>query len=437
MFPSAAFENRVNQSKDPTAIASPFNRRAQHDAKRSAILSEAARLFNGKGSRATTLQDVARSLGLTKTSLYYYVKTKEELIFLCYEGTLQRYHAFLDALDASESSPLVRAERFFRGPFEQWLAARDGSDVHQAALLEIASLKPQRREKIEAEYIRMFKRLRQYLRDAIATGEVRECHTTSVTRAIIGATDWAFHWLHQIPEDELANASGRAWDIILKGLYSGPGYYEQQPLQPDSGAERANTGFDREEQNRQKQEAFYKTGTHFFNRKGFNGASLDEIAESLNVSKGAFYYHIKNKEDLLYACYQRSIAITDRIQTRAARGSGSGLAKLDETARRIFHAQNSEEGPLIRYNTITALPTPRRRAILADTDAANSSFEDFIAQGKEDGSVRDVDAVLARNLMAGAINAAMDINRWRQVDDIDRAAIDYFDVFYNGLLPRT
>ena len=60
---------------------SPFNRGIQHEAKQSAILSRAAKLFNTKGARATTLSDVANKLGLTKTSLYYYVKTKEDLIF--------------------------------------------------------------------------------------------------------------------------------------------------------------------------------------------------------------------------------------------------------------------------------------------------------------------------------------------------------------------
>ena len=35
------------------------------------------------------------------------------------------------------------------------------------------------------------------------------------------------------------------------------------------------------------------------------------------------------------------------------------------------------------------------------------------------------------------LNAAMDINLWRQVDDLDEAAKDYFDVFFNGLRPRT
>ena len=64
-----AVENKVTSG-------SPFSRGAQHEAKRAAILSRAAKLFNTKGARSTTLADVADKLGLTKTSLYYYVKTK-------------------------------------------------------------------------------------------------------------------------------------------------------------------------------------------------------------------------------------------------------------------------------------------------------------------------------------------------------------------------
>ena len=419
----------------PRDGSSPFNRKAQHDAKRSAILSEAARLFNGKGSRATTLQDIALGLGLTKTSLYYYVRTKEDLIFQCYEATLQRQHARLDALEAEDLPPLKRAEGFFRFQFDGWQAAQEGRDLHYAALLEIASLKPQHRTIIEGEYVRMFQRLRQFFRDARAAGELRDCHCTSVTRAVIGATDWVFYWLNQLEPEKVPSAGDAAWDIIARGL-SPNGDYQALPLEIDSADERPAQGFDREEQHRQKQEAFYKAGTRLFNRKGFNGASLDEIAELLNVSKGAFYYHIRNKEDLLYACYERSLAITQRVHKRALRVRHSALETIDEIARRVFHAQNSDIGPLIRYNTITALPTPRRLKILEATDASNDRFEEFIQDGKRDGSVRDIDPFIARSLMAGAINASMDIKLWRAVDDIDAAARDYFEVFYNGLVPR-
>jgi len=417
--------------------ASPFNKKAQHDAKRIAILSEAARLFNSKGSRATTLQDVALGLGLTKTSLYYYVRTKEELIFQCYEVTMQRQHSIMDTLDKTSMTPLERAGEFFKSQCEGWLGAQTGADVHIAAPLEIASLKPEHREAIEYQYIRMFKRLRGYLREAVSSGEARAIEPTSATRAIIGATDWVFHWLHQLERTEVLSAAESAWNIILHGLSAKPGEYRCTPLEISADVERPAQGFDREEQHRQKQEAFYKAGTWFFNRKGFNGASLDEIAEHLNVSKGAFYYHIRNKEDLLYACYQRSINIVRRIDARAMRAEGTGLKKLDETARRVFHAQNSDSGPLIRYNTITALPKLRRKEIVCKTEDADSRFDTLIAEGKLDGSVRDVNPLLARRLMAGAINASMDISLWRAIDDIDTAAIEYFDVFYNGLLPRT
>ena len=78
----------------------------------------------------------------------------------------------------------------------------------------------------------------------------------------------------------------------------------------------------------------------------------------------------------------------------------------------------------------------RRLQILKRTDEANACFGEFMRAGVEDGSVRPLNFLVAQNLIAGATNAAMNINLWRRVDDIDTAAIDYFDVFLNGLLPR-
>ena len=427
----------ASNDKTSEQPASPFNRSAQHDAKRTAILSQAAMLFNSKGSRATTLRDIAESLGLTKTSLYYYVKTKEELIYQCYMAALERHHANLDEIEQQHSDPLARASAFFLQHFENWAAAREGKGVHIAALMEIASLKGSHREDVEAQYIAMFKRIRQYLRDGIEQGDLRQCDATSATRAILGSVEWIFYWLHNIPADEVQNIAQQALDILTGGLYAGPGSFQRTHIKLQPAVSSQVHGFDREEQNRLKQEAFYKTGTWFFNKKGFNGASLDEIAEHLKVSKGAFYYHIKNKEDLLFNCYRYSLDIIQNLQEQAEATEVSGLQKVELSCRQIFYAQNSEQGPLIRYNTITALPPPLRRKVLQRTNANNSMFESFIKAGIEDGSVRPVNTVIAQNLIAGAINAAMDISLWRRVDDIEDAATDYFDVFLNGLLPRT
>ena len=57
-------------------VKTPFSRSHQHHVKLQTILAESARLFNFQGTRATTVGDIAQSLGLTKTSLYYYARNK-------------------------------------------------------------------------------------------------------------------------------------------------------------------------------------------------------------------------------------------------------------------------------------------------------------------------------------------------------------------------
>lgn len=425
-----------NTGSKPGSAASPFDRTVQHDAKRLAILSQAARLFNYKGSRATTLRDIAENLGLTKTSLYYYVKTKEELIYQCYLAALAHHQGKLDEIEQQFATPRERLSAFFLQHFDNWLAALEGRGPHIAALLEIASLRGAHRKEVEAQYVALFKRIRQYLRDGIAQGDFRPVETTATTRALLGSVDWTFSWLHQVAPGEMGPVADKALDIMLNGLYAGGDEYEPSAMGFPEQSGGKLEGFNREQQNLRKQEAFYKSGTWFFNKQGFNGTSLDEIAEHLHVSKGAFYYHIRNKEDLLFNCYNRSLDIVEGIHQQVARERGNGLQKVEQTCRRIFYFQNSDEGPLIRYSSITALPMPRRREILKRTDKSNECFGDFLREGMRDGSVRQIDTFIAQNLVAGAVNASMELSLWRRIDDIDSAAIDYFDVFFNGLLPR-
>ncbi|CAN0606615.1 unnamed protein product, partial [Ectocarpus sp. 12 AP-2014] len=164
--------------------------------------------------------------------------------------------------------PLDRARAFFRSHFTGWLNAQEGQDIHLAALLEIASLKPDHRKQIETAYIDMFKRLRSFLRGAVEDGSIRDCETTSTTRAMIGATDWLFYWLQQLDRDQVLTTADDAWDILLHGLYKGDRAYVPTALEFSPTDDRPAQGFDREEQHRLKQEAFYKAGTWFFNKKG-------------------------------------------------------------------------------------------------------------------------------------------------------------------------
>ena len=351
-------------------------------------------------------------------------------------AALELHHRNLDEIERRHAGAMDRASNYFLQHFENWLAAQEGRAPHIAALLEIAALKGNHRKHVEASYIRLFQRLREYIRQGITEGSIRACEPTSTMRAIVGSVDWTFSWLHSIPREKVRTIANEALDIITNGICANEAPYSPAKIFHESKESTCPEDFNREEKNRLKQEAFFKTGTRFFNTQGFAGTSLDEIAEHLHVSKGAFYYHIKNKEDLLFCCYNLSLDIIEGIHTQPPQFTGTGLEKVELTCRRVFYVQNSDAGPLIRYNTITALPMERRRQILKRTDKNNENFGAFLNDGIKDGSVRPINTLIAQHLITGAINAAMDIKRWRKVDNVDEAAIDYFDVFFNGLRPR-
>jgi AcrR family transcriptional regulator len=415
---------------------SPFNRSARRDAKHTAILSEAARLFNTRGSRGTTLRDIAESLGLTKSSLYHYVKTKEELIYQCYMATIDRHNNALDAVDHAGGTALQRLSAFYLQHIDDWLSAQREQGPHTAALLEIASLMDQHRDQVQGRYTAFFKRLRQTVRDGIAEGSVRDCEATSATRAFLGSLPaWSLSWLHRVPLDDVPEIGKQALDLVLHGLHANPTSYVPSTLVLEDTGSKQPVGFlSREEDSRQKQAAFTSAGTAFFNRKGFKSTSLDEISEYLNVSKGAFYYYIKNKEDLLYNCYAVTLDTTRVIHEIAAENPGNGMQKVEQVCRRMFIVENSDAGPLIRFSTITALPKSRRARVLQRIVESNHRFGNFIREGIADGSIRAVNDFVAENLISAAINASLNMELWRKIDDLDAAALDYFDIFFSGLV---
>ena len=422
-------------SSRSSKAGSPFSRGAQHQAKRAAILSRAAKLFNTKGARSTTLADVANKLGLTKTSLYYYVRTKEDLIFQCYQSALAKLHQSLDEVEAETDDSLERVLRAMERHIEISLDSLTARGDYYAAPLELAVLPEANRALLEQEYLRMFKRFRGYIRDGIADGVIRDCHTTSTARALLSALDWSFYWLYEMPAAESNEAALKIRQLFTKGLVPRRSSFEWKNSHNSSNAQ-PSQGFNREAQNRIKQEAFLRAGTQHFNRKGFSGTSLDDIAESLDVSKGAFYYHFTNKEALLSQCYEFTLDQFERITLGVEQTDLSPIDKLGAVCTEIFELQNSDRGPLIRYNTITALPPDLRRAVLHRTEEIHAKLGEMIAEGISEGSIENQSVLVTRHLMVSAINAAVGIDQWRRLDDLTSAAHDFFDVFFLGLKPR-
>ena len=73
----------------PSPWAPASKRETQRQAKRDAVLQAAAQLFNERGFHATSLDDIAARLHVTKPTLYYYVKNKDEILIECVRQGLQ------------------------------------------------------------------------------------------------------------------------------------------------------------------------------------------------------------------------------------------------------------------------------------------------------------------------------------------------------------
>ena len=56
-----------------------------------------------------------------------------------------------------------------------------------------------------------------------------------------------------------------------------------------------------------KRDAVLSEAAALFNVKGYHSTSLTEVADRLGFTKTAIYYYVKNKNDLLYHTYMRSL----------------------------------------------------------------------------------------------------------------------------------
>jgi AcrR family transcriptional regulator len=414
---------------------SPFSRQNQHKIKLQTILSEAARLFNFQGTRATTLGDIARSIGLTKTSLYYYARNKEELVYKCYLASCDAGDEIMAEARQDAETGLDCLNNFVKIFFSRWDDIDQGRRPYTAMLIEIPTLADNHREDIEARVEQHFNTILGFVQRGIEDGSLAPCSAIPTAQAFLAIVHWSYVWYGSVEADKRPAAIEQLLNLIKGGISAGK--YEFDRIDLPSLDTSLPQGFDRERQNDIKRDAFLQVGSLMFNQRGYMGASLDDVAEQLDVTKGAFYYHIRNKEDLLYQCFRRTLDLIGEMMKHAKEDGGNGAQKIERVLRYLFNVQHSDDGPLIGYRCLPSLNIERRNEILSLTQASSDQLGAFIHEGIKDGSIRDVDPWIIENAIAGTIDAAPDMAMHMSFTDNSRVSAEYLELFFNGIASRS
>ena len=169
---------------------------------------------------------------------------------------------------------------------------------------------------------------------------------------------------------------------------------------------------------------------HCFNRKGYSGTSLKDVARRLGLTDAALYYYVKNKEELVYQCYLRAADVGREAMQRAVQDGDDGLDKVVRYLRYHVELMVGDRGPVAILSEIPALKPEHRDDVLELSRQHSAAFEALLEEGIADGSIRACDVRMTGNAIMGSINW---IPKWHHGDaDIASQIIAEFPVILSA-----
>ena len=178
----------------------PRGRAPGYNTQREQILARAADLFARQGYTATSMNQVALACGVSKPSLYHYVRDKYQLLVEIAQDHVARLNALVAEVQATKLPPAARVRLLIASFMEVYA---DAQAAHRVLTEDVKFLEP-------ADQKRVLDAQRQVVAAfAQAIADVRpDLHATPlqkpVTMLLFGMMNWMFTW-HQ-PGGKLTHA---------------------------------------------------------------------------------------------------------------------------------------------------------------------------------------------------------------------------------------
>jgi AcrR family transcriptional regulator len=190
---------RVSSSAGKAAPATPSPWRASRErlrdreVKREAVIRAAAREFNRKGYHNTSLDDIAARLEVTKPTVYYYVTSKEQLLFECFVAGVEQIRAAFRAVRELAVPGRERLNAVLRH-YGEAVASEFGWCMVRA---EDQDLPPALSGHIKALKSEIDHGIRRLIKEGVADGSIEPCDPKMTAFALAGALNWIAHWYRE------------------------------------------------------------------------------------------------------------------------------------------------------------------------------------------------------------------------------------------------
>jgi AcrR family transcriptional regulator len=405
-------------------MAPRAHRSATHkfNQRRDTIVRAAVEVLNHKGVRGMTLADVAAKLDLVPTAVMYYFRKKEDLAAACFHKAIEQYESMIEQAKRGETAREA-LELFVRGYFEFRRQVTAGEADQIAVYNDVRAVHD---PGVGVAYTQMFRNARSLLLKSPEIASLPRMDCNARTHLLLAQLFWSVIWVPRYYVEDYPRLADHMLDILENGLlradcdWQPRALHEVEPPVADGSSE--------------ARETFLQAATSLMNDHGYHGASVQKISERLNVTKGAFYHHLDTKDDLILACFERTLEIVRRAQQEGARLNASGADNLVAVAAALVEYQLSGKAPLLRTSALTSVPLELRSGLLKEFDRASGRFSLAFSEGIADCSLRPVDAAIAAQMITALINAAAEIHAWAPGISQQNVARAYARPLFQGLL---
>lgn len=191
-----------------------FDRKAQFNQRKDALLEEAIRLFNKRGYANVSLEDVAKNLNISKAAVYYYFPSKQEILYECYWKSFDIWSEALAEAIKKGKTPREQIEIYLKRYLET------GLDELQPIMTvrEQDLLSPQNWKKIERRRRALRDKLRQIVAEGMADGSFEKADPKLLVTIMSGSISWVLRMYRPggtMPKEAFAEQTAR---FVIKGF---------------------------------------------------------------------------------------------------------------------------------------------------------------------------------------------------------------------------